>query len=125
MKVNGTILLYNMTPERERQIMPIAISNGVRVKKVPPGDYGRKLGALAGREGYESEESPGEEEGFNDEMMVMIDFDSATFNQFLNDFRKYKVKSVALKAVLTETNAQWNSAELHRQIREEHDALSR
>ena len=56
-------------------------------------------------------------------MILMSNFTNAMVNSFLQEFRKRGIKPVALKAILTESNAQWNSAQLHTELLREHEAM--
>lgn len=148
MKYKGTVFLYNITGARARQIGMLCARLGLLVKAVEPDRYGVKLGILAGIPGFEAEagqpkfeaemstgagqpESAAEANTdacpprFEDEMLVMKDFDQQTLDQFLRGFRSMKIPPVALKAVLTPTNCGWTSAELHEAIKEEHETILR
>lgn len=123
MKHKGTVLLYNITGDRSRQIRLLCIKQGLLIRQVEPAQYQMRLGALAGVEGYEPEPASYEGEGFTDEMLVMKDFDGRMLNSFLMGFRSMKIPPVALKAVLTETNCSWTSLKLHEEISAEHAAM--
>ncbi len=124
MKHKGTVLLYNITGDRSRQIRLLCVRLGLLIRQVAPVQYRMTLGALAGVEGYEPEPADYEGEGFTDEMLVMKDFDGQMLDSFLQGFRAMKIKPVALKAVLTETNCTWNSLKLHEEISAEHAAMA-
>ena len=59
---------------------------------------------------------------FIDEVRPLL---GGELDAFLRAFRSYRVAPVALKAVLTETNAGWDSVRLHEELCRERDALSR
>jgi len=123
MKSKGIILLYNLSQARERQILPICTEFGIRVRKVGPSEYGEKIGALAGRPGFVL--SGGSYDGgtFDDEMLVMDGFSRSLLDDFLGGFRKYRIAPVALKAVVTDHNSEWDSFTLHEEISKEHEAM--
>lgn len=123
MKAKGKVFLYNFQIDREKQILTLCVKNGLKVKRITADMFGEKLGALAKRPGYELSGEEYSGEPFEDEMMVMDGLDRNSLNSFLNDFRKAGIKPVALKAVVTEHNCEWNSVELHREIREEHQTM--
>ena len=81
---------------------------------------GEPVGALAGMMPRTGAEAAG---SFDDEMLVLVNFGSKLLNQFLQELRAAKIPGVALKAVLTPTNAEWNSVRLHEEIRREHEAM--
>lgn len=125
MKTSALVLLYNFTPARRSQIMPLCIRNGVRVRAVTKEEYGEPIGALCRINGCETSNTVYEGDGFSDEMMVLNGFTRQALNTFLNDFRKHKVKTVGLKAVVTEHNMRWDSVHLHDEISKEHAAMHR
>ncbi|MFR8977298.1 MAG: DUF3783 domain-containing protein [Christensenellales bacterium] len=61
--------------------------------------------------------------GFEDEMLVMANFPAEMMNAFLGLFRRMGIAPVALKAMLTPTNAAWDSEKLHAEIAGEHQAM--
>ena len=61
--------------------------------------------------------------GFEDEMLVMANFPAGMMNAFLGLFRRMGIAPVALKAMLTPTNAAWDSEKLHAEIASEHQAM--
>lgn len=124
MKHKGTVYLYNMAGDRSRMIRLLCVKLGLKVREVSPAEYGMSLGAMTGTEGYEPEPASYEGQGFEDEMLLMKDFDGPMLNSFLNGFRAMKIAPVALKAVLTETNCAWDSLKLHAEISAEHAAMT-
>lgn len=117
------LLIYNMGAEKLRKIQTLAIRLGFCTRVVKPEEYMLPLGQLAGRPGAEALQ-PGDGTPFDDEMLVLCNVPSQTFQAFLAGLRTQKTP-VTLKAVLTEHNASWSSSALHGAIREEHEAMSR
>lgn len=119
----GQVLLYNIPEGEKRRRITVALTRlGIRGRDVRAEEYGHPIGWLAGLEGF----APGTEaagETFTDEMLVLCGLPSGKFNAFLDALRASRA-NVALKAVLTDTNAAWDSRELHRAIRAEHEAMS-
>lgn len=113
-------LLYNLPPEKMRKVKFALLKLGIKAKEVLPDEFGCALGYSAELEGFTAEKTEGE--NFTDEMLVFCDFSEGQLNRFLDGIRKAKA-SVPLKCVLTETNAKWNSYELHREIKAEHEAM--
>ena len=62
--------------------------------------------------------------GFEDEMLVMANFPAGMMNTFLGLFRRMGIAPVALKAMLTPTNAAWDSEKLHEELAGEHRAMT-
>lgn len=116
------VLLYNIPEgEKRRRILVALLRLGITARDVAPEEYACPIGALAGLEGYAPADGSADG-GFTDEMLVMCGLPQKKFGAFLDALRASRV-SVALKAVLTETNAGWSSLELHRAIRAEHEAM--
>ena len=125
MQMKG-VLLYNLPKEKLGKIRFLLFKLGLEARAVAPEKYALPVGSLAGAEGLspaqEAAEAP--QEDFSEEMLVMCGLSSAQFSGFLNALRQNRC-TVALKAVLTETNARWSSVELHRELRREHEALQK
>ena len=118
----GKVLLYNIPEgEKRRRIQVALLRLGITARDVAPEEYCHPVGYLARLEGFGPSEEPCRE-SFGDEMLVMCGLPSRQFSAFLDALRASRA-NVALKAVLTDTNAGWSSAELHRAIRAEHEAL--
>lgn len=117
------VLLYNLEREKVRKIKFLLVKLGLGAREVSPAEFCHPIGYLAGLEGFEAvQEVP--EESFAQEMLVMAGLSSSQFSAFLEGLRKSRA-TVALKAVLTETNAQWSSLRLYRELAAEHGALQR
>ena len=115
------VLLYNIEGLRLKQIELLAARLGVRARPVPPGDYGRPLGSLCGLASGGGAQGLWNE--FSEEMLVMAHFSPAQMHAFLDSFRQVGLPSVRLKAVLTETNSQWNSCALRAELLKEEAAF--
>ena len=120
------ILLYNLPKDKLAKIRVVLLKLELEGRVVLPEDYKLPLGTLAGIEGFSapSEAAEGSRESFSGEMLVMCGLSSAQFSAFLNALRQNRCP-VPLKAVLTETNAAWDSFRLHRELQAEHEALQR
>ena len=115
------VLLYNLPPEKLRRVRVALTRLGLRGRTVTHAEYGHPIGFLAGLEGFESAEEY-TLDGFSSEMMVMCDLSAKQFSSLLDMLRASRAV-VPLKAVVTETNASWNSVELHDALRNEHDTM--
>lgn len=115
-------LLYNIKdPAKLQTLRFILFKLGAVAKAVEASDYAQPIGALCGLDGFARlETSP--EESFHDEMLVLCGFPSRALDELLNTLRARHV-SIALKAVVTEENAQWSSLHLHEELAREHEAM--
>lgn len=143
-----TVLLYNFTDKgRAMKVKQALLPLGFRLKVVDPKDYLKPVGMLAGVKGME-ETGQGTEErfagsgatdtvvagtddseandgiGFSDEMILMAGFTSAQIDALIKALRRRGVGKIDYKAVLTETNKDWNSFQLYEEIKKEHEAMS-
>ena len=117
------VLLFNIGKEKLPKIKFILFKLGLSAREVFPAEFGHPIGYLAGLEGFSASEAvPGE--SFSREMLVMCGLSSVQFSAFLNALRQNRC-AVALKAVLTETNAAWDSLRLQRELAAEHEALQK
>ena len=115
------VLLYNISADKLKRIRVILLRLGLQGRVIRPEEFSLPVGQLAGIEGLSPAEAALEaaEETFREEMLVMCDLPSPVFSAFLRQNRC----PVALKAVLTETNAGWSSVRLHRELAAEHEAM--
>jgi hypothetical protein len=123
MKMKG-VLLYNISADKLKKIRVILLRLGLHGRVVTPEEFMLPVGQLAGIEGLSPAETAQEDAGevFREEMLVMCDLPSAVFSAFLNALPQNRC-TVALKAVLTQTNAGWSSQRLHRELAAEHEAM--
>lgn len=57
-------------------------------------------------------------------MLVLSGFTEERLEEFLGNLKKSGVPKIGLKAVVTETNAQWTAYQLYEQLKEEHRQLT-
>lgn len=125
MKTGEVVLLYNLSnTEKGKQIKRLLIPLGITIKEISKEQYFQSIGSLAGIKGFEKNEEIYNEEGFLDEMLVMHKFTSQRIDVILKGFRKAGIEKVDLKAVVTPTNASWNSLELYEEIKKEHESVN-
>lgn len=117
------LLCYNLEGERLSRIGFAAMRLKIRIKPVKKEEYALPVGALCG----ESVEPDAGNAGgdFDGEMLVMAHFPAGMLQALLGGMRRMGVAPVALKAMLTPTNAAWDSARLHAEIASEHEAMTR
>ena len=116
------ILVYNV-PEGEKlkRIRAISLRRGIECRHVAYPEYGHPLGYLCAREGYApAPVYTGPD--FAEEMLLLEGMSSVQLSDLLDELRAAGA-AVALKAVLTDTNAAWSSVLLHAAIRQEHRTM--
>ena len=114
------LLCYNLEKEKAAKIRLAAMRFRIRVRPVSTEEYERPLNELCSVEALPQTDAFG---AFQDEMLVMAYFPQALVMQFLQALRKAGVAPVALKAVLTPTNAGWSSVALHTELCKEREAF--
>lgn len=115
------LLCYNLHGEKMQKIRLAAMRLKIRVRPVEKDEYAQTVAALCGME--EKTDAVYTGAGFADEMLVMANFPAGMMNAFLGLFRRMGIAPVALKAMLTPTNAAWDSEKLHEEIAGEHRAM--
>ena len=115
------LLCYNLSGEKMQKIRLAAMRLKIRVRPVEKDEYAQTVAALCGLE--EKTDAAYVGAGFEDEMLVMANFPAGMMNAFLGLFHRMGIAPVALKAMLTPTNAAWDSEKLHAEIAGEHQAM--
>ena len=115
------VLCYNIRPEKLGRMRVLCLRLGIGVRVVEADKFALPVGVLAGV--MDKPETVEAAEPFSDEMLVMAHFRPGMLDAFLNGFRQSRIPSVKLKAMLTETNAAWSAARLHREILAEHEQM--
>lgn len=116
-----TVLLYNLDSEKGRRIKLLCLPLRIRARNVSPEEYGLSLEDLLNG-GAPAEEAP---PAFAEEMLVMSGLGQNQMDQLLNGFRRKKIPTVALKAVVTPTNLRWDSCRLRDELLAEHEAMQK
>ena len=114
----------------------VLVQMGVKIKNLTPDRCGKKIGFLVGMEGYEDSSGMDKIQGINgmneagqqtvtqalpmtEELMVLSGFTDERLDELLDKLRKTGVPKIKLKAIVTETNANWTVYELYRQLQDE------
>lgn len=120
-----TVLLYNFTDtKRKIMIQQALMPLGFRLRAVKKEEYGLPVGKLVGIKELDIEAADlTDDMDFSDEMAVMAGFTSAQIDAFIYALRKKGVGKIDYKAVLTQYNMRWNSVELYREIKKEHEEM--
>lgn len=122
-----TVLYYSPEKsEKVRLLKGVLVRMGIRIKNIGPEQVMQKVGYLSGRKEYEETlpEDGKEIPVIPEEMLVLYGFTNRRLDEFLSQLRRAKVPPVALKAVVTETNADWSFYELYQEIRAEHEKMT-
>ena len=120
----ATVLLYNFTDrDRLMKLKFLLYKLGITGREVAAAELEAPIGALLGLAGYETAGNYAGP-GFAEEMLVMHALSKPQFSALLDGLRQAGV-TVSLKAVVTDTNAAWDSLRLHRELSAEHAAMSR
>ena len=122
--MKASVLCYNLKGTKKgKQIAMIFGFLGYKIRHVEKEEYGLSLKVLAGM-GEVQEQASGSVDGFSEEMLVMNPAGETMLDKALFLMRKEKVQ-IGLKAVLTETNQEWNSLELYEEIKKEHEYMQK
>ncbi len=115
------LLCYHLPETQASQTRLIAMRYRIRVRVVHDEELGQPLAALCGLQ--PSIQPAPQADAFADPMLVMAFFPMPLANQFLLALKKAKLPPISLKAILTDTNAEWSSAYLRDQLSAERDAI--
>ena len=116
---SGTVLLYNCSGPEFSKLRQIFAMLRLRMRAVNPDQYHLTLAELADGKG-----EPGEaQEPIQESMLVFCGLGDAFLNQVLQVIRVAKLPPIPLKAVLTETNREWDSLRLHQELCKEQAAI--
>ena len=105
-----TLLAYQIDPKKLGKMQIVCLRLGIRVQAIDPADFGQTIGALAGVLPREPDAPAAPLPG---EMLVMAHFRPGLLEGM----------PVALKAMLTDTNAAWTATALYAEIAREHAAM--
>ena len=116
----ATVLLYNLHPQKAAKLKMRCRSFFIEVREVPKEDFGKPIAALLG---LEAEAPVAPPEDFDEEMLYFADVAGGFLNILLDQIRRKKL-GVALKAVKTEANVGFTSAQLYRELCAEREAFA-
>ena len=115
-----TILTFNLNETRLSKLRFLCMKLGLLVKPVPAEDFCQPISALCGLS-EAAESAPAE--AFPEEMLIFCHMDNAQVNRFLQTAKQMRFAPVALKAILTPTNAEWTPVQLCRELKDERAAV--
>ena len=120
-----TVLLINFQDQKKlKEIRMMLMAVRLFAKGVKKEEYLQTIGSLAGVKGMEPSEEVYQGEELGQEMMVFAGVTDEHLNQMLFLMRKSGIRPVNYKAVLTETNRDWNVLELYEELAKEHEAMT-
>lgn len=117
-----TLLIYHFSAKRAAKLRMLTMRLGIRVRTVETQEYLTPIRVLVQPHEVQAERYDGA--GFSEELLVMAYFSQALLDTFLRQLRA-AMPPVALKCVLTDTNAHWNSLQLRDELVAEHAAMQR
>ena len=115
-----TILTFNLSDARLSKLRFLCMKLGLAVKPIPAEDCCQPISALCGLSDP-ADAAPAE--AFSEEMLVFCHMDNAAVNRFLQTAKQMRFAPVALKAILTPTNAAWTPAQLCAELKDERAAV--
>ena len=120
MKNAGTVLMYNCSGEQFSKLKQIFAMLRLRMRVVEPDRYHVPLEGLAKGKG-----EPGETaESLPEPMLVFCYLPQALLHQVLEVIRVANLPPIPLKAVLTETNREWDTRQLYAELCREREAVA-
>ena len=117
-----TILTFNLSDARLSKLRFLCMKLGLMVKPVPAEDCCQPISALCG---LSDPADAAPTEAFPEEMLVFCHMDNAAVNRFLQTAKQMRFTPVALKAILTPTNAEWTPLQLRDELKQEREAILR
>ncbi len=118
------VFYYAPTPsDKESALRALCARLGIRFKTIAADEAGQKLGALVGLPGFTADAPPAD--ALADELLILHRFADRKIDAFLAAMRKAEIPRIALKAVVTEHNAEWSLTALAAELQREHDEFAR
>lgn len=119
-----TVLLYQIKGTKTAALLkPVLLKLGIRVRIVEPEQYLQSIGFLAGNKAFAESPEAYDGAGFEEPMLSWPAFPSGNSIFFSPKCCRKKVPPIALKAIVTTQNQAWNSLQLYRELKEEHEKM--
>lgn len=127
--VKEMILYYTPGDKPHAPILRgVAVQMGIKIKNLTPERCIQRIGYLVRMEGIEKREVSANFQKYapamDEEMLVLAGFTEERLDELLANLKKAGVPKINLKAIVTETNAQWTVYQLYEQLREEHAQMN-
>ncbi len=118
------VFYYAPAPsDKEAALRTLCARLGIRFKSVAADQTEQKIGALVGLPGFTAEALPAAP--LADEVLILHRFADRKIDAFLAAMRKAEIPRIALKAVVTEHNADWTLTALAAELQREHDEFAK
>ena len=112
--------MYNCSGPEFSKLRQIFAMLRLRMRVVSPEQYHLPLGELAQGKG-----EPGEAaQALPEPMLVFCGLNSALLHQVLEVIRVAQLPPIPLKAVLTDTNQEWDTQQLYEELLKEREAIA-
>ena len=115
------VLLYNCSGPQWTKLHQMMMMLRFRIRMIRPEQYHLPLEQLAQGQGEPAADSV--PQAFPESMMVFCGVGQAQLEAILNAVRLSKLPPIPLKAVLTDSNREWDSVRLHKELLKEKAAL--
>lgn len=122
--IRETVLLYYpQKPKYLSKLKGVLVQLGIRIRTIDPSQVTQKVGFLASLPGYTEMEVIAPVPEIPEPILVMKYFTGARMEQLFSAIRRAGIPKIDLKAVVTETNADWTFYELYQEIFREHQQM--
>ena len=118
----GIVLMYGLSGPEYSKLRQIFAMLRVRMHPVNPDRYHVSLKDLAAGKGEPVPEAEAPKE-FGERMLVFCYMNKVLFHQILEVIRLSELPPIGLKAVLTQTNQEWDSTQLYDELMKEREAI--
>lgn len=115
------ILIYNLSDSKNAKLKMLCRKMNIETRTVEKDEYGCKLKYLLG---ISDNAEKAETADFDAEMLYISGLAGGMLNLFIDQLRRNKL-IIPLKAVQTETNMEFTSYELYRELSAEREAIAR
>jgi len=118
-----TVFFYNIPQEKISALKKVCMTSRLRASVVVPSQFTLPL-----RDLIVSPQLPAEPESipaFPHEMLLFSSVAPGQLDQFLKGMRKAGIPPIPLKAMVTATNLNWNSLQLHEELSQECAAMAK
>lgn len=117
----GIVLSFGLEATENKKLKTLCEMVGLRLRKVLPEEYGQPIGSFAGVTAREEHPEPQKE--LSGKMLVFAFVSDRQLNVMLSSMKTARIAVGSYKAVLTETNATWNTPTLFAELCKEREEL--